>query len=77
MHPLGKDNTKLTDTELNTKIEKLTGYLYSVTDFQLGRQIKMVLDDLLNERQRRYEEEMNEANKKINNNILDKIDIKR
>lgn len=69
MHPLVHDLEKLKDSEVETKISELTRKYFSTSNFELQRQITMVLDTYREELARRqriaYENMMKGRNKDL------------
>jgi hypothetical protein len=69
MHPLVDNLHLLKDSELENKINDLTGKYFSARNFELQRQIVMVLDTYKEEMSRRkqleYEKMMNSRNKDL------------
>ena len=69
MHPLVDNLNLLKDSELENKINDLTGKYFTARNFELQRQIVMVLDTYKEELSRRkqleYEKMMNTRNKDL------------
>jgi hypothetical protein len=69
MHPLVDNLHLLKDSELENKINDLTGKYFTARNFELQRQIVMVLDTYKEELSRRkqleYEKMMNSRNKDL------------
>jgi hypothetical protein len=69
MHPLVDNLHLLKDSELENKINDLTGKYFTARSFELQRQIVMVLDTYKEELGRRkqleYEKMMNSRNKDL------------
>jgi hypothetical protein len=69
MHPLIDNLHQLKDSELENKINDLTGKYFSARNFEVQRQIVMVLDTYKEELSRRkqieYEKMMNSRNKDL------------
>jgi len=69
MHPLVDNLNLLKDSELENKINDLTGKYFTARNFELQRQIVMVLDTYKEELSRRkhleYEKMMNSRNKDL------------
>jgi len=69
MHPLAGDLTQFKDSEIESKINDLTRKYFSTYNFDLQRQISMMLDayksEMANRRQREYEKMMNSRNKDL------------
>ena len=69
MHPLIGDLSKLKDSEVESKISELTRRYFSTSNFELQRQVAMVLDTYREELARRqqlaYENMMKGRNKDL------------
>jgi hypothetical protein len=69
MHPLVDNLHLLKDSELENKINDLTGKYFTARNFEVQRQIVMVLDTYKEELSRRkqleYEKMMNSRNKDL------------
>ena len=69
MHPLVDNLHLLKDSEIENKINDLTGKYFTAHNFELQRQIVMVLDSYKEELSRRkqieYEKMMNSRNKDL------------
>lgn len=67
MHPLVTDLNKLKDSELDTKINDLTRKYFTTPNFEVQRQIVMVLDtykeELSNRKRIEYEKMMSNRDK--------------
>ena len=67
MHPLVTDLSNLKDSELENKINELTRKYFSTRNFELQRQISLMLDtykeEMTGRRQREYEKMMNNRDK--------------
>ena len=69
MHPLVDNLHLLKDSELENKINDLTGKYFTARNFELQRQVVMVLDsykeELSKRKQVEYEKMMNSRNKDL------------
>ena len=69
MHPLVDNLHLLKDSELENKINDLTGKYFTARNFELQRQVIMVLDsykeELSKRKQVEYEKMMNSRNKDL------------
>jgi hypothetical protein len=72
MHPLIQDLENLTDSELDAKINDLTKKYFMVSNFEVQRQIAIVLDSHKEELSKRRAKEWQKMSEKLNKN-LDKL----
>jgi hypothetical protein len=73
MHPLVEDFSKLTDSELQERINKISNVLRQTGNGSLVDQALMIRTVLLEEQERRYRELLEKSIK--NNKMSDSIDI--
>lgn len=69
MHPLLGDLSNLKDAELETKLNDLTRKYFSTRNFEVQRQMTMIIDayreELANRKQKEYEKMMQTRNKDL------------
>jgi len=75
MHPLVSDLEHLKDSELDAKINDLTKKYFMTTNFEVQRQIAVVLDSHKEELSRRRAKEWQKMSEKMNKNLDNLIKV--
>jgi hypothetical protein len=75
MHPLVSDLEHLKDSELDAKINDLTKKYFMTTNFEVQRQIAVVLDSHKEELSKRRAKEWQKMSEKMNKNLDNLIKV--